>query len=116
MANDPNVRTTEGRGRLYSGVIETMGNTSCIEVKNIAPTSVRLYVKVEFFNPAASVKDRLAVNIIEAAERSSALKPGQTVVEAIMATPASALPWSVRRRAIRWSSPWPTASPSNAAS
>ncbi len=46
------------------------------------PTHVQLYVKAEFFNPAASVKDRLALNIIEAAERSGALKPGQTVVEA----------------------------------
>ena len=82
MPNDPNVRSTDGRGRLYDGVIDTMGNTPCIQVKNIAPAGVRLYVKAEFFNPAASVKDRLAVNIIEAAERSGALKPGQTVVEA----------------------------------
>ena len=82
MPNDPNVRATTGRGRLYEGIIETVGNTPCIEVKNIAPPGVRLYVKAEFFNPAASVKDRLAVNIIEAAERSGALKPGQTVVEA----------------------------------
>jgi cysteine synthase A len=82
MSKDTNVRTTKGRGRLYSSVIETMGDTPCIEVKNIAPAGVRVYVKAEFFNPAASVKDRLAVNIIEAAERSGALKPGQTVVEA----------------------------------
>lgn len=82
MSKDTAVRTTEGRGRLYSGVIETMGNTPCIEVKNIAPAGVSVYVKAEFFNPAGSVKDRLAVNIIEAAERSGALKPGQTVVEA----------------------------------
>jgi cysteine synthase len=82
MSADKGVRTTEGRGRLYDGVIETMGNTPCIQVKNIAPSHVKLYVKAEFFNPAASVKDRLAVNIIEAAERSGALKPGQTVVEA----------------------------------
>ena len=82
MSKDTGVRTTEGRGRLYDGVIETIGNTPCIQVKNIAPAHVKLYVKAEFFNPAASVKDRLAVNIIEAAERSGALKPGQTVVEA----------------------------------
>ena len=82
MGTDSKVRTTDGRGRLYDGIIETMGNTPCIQVKNIAPSHVRLYVKAEFFNPAASVKDRLAVNIIEAAERSGALKPGQTVVEA----------------------------------
>lgn len=82
MSKDTSVRTTEGRGRLYENIIETMGNTPCVEVKNLAPAGVRVYVKAEFFNPAASVKDRLAINIIEAAERSGALKPGQTVVEA----------------------------------
>ena len=82
MAKDTGVRTTDGRGRLYDGVIETIGNTPCIQIQNIAPSHVKMYVKAEFFNPAASVKDRLAVNIIEAAERSGALKPGQTVVEA----------------------------------
>ncbi len=75
-------RTTEGRGRLYDSVLETVGDTPCIRVNTLAPKHVRLYVKAEFFNPAASVKDRLAVSIIEEAERSSALKPGQTVVEA----------------------------------
>lgn len=53
-----------------------------IRINNLAPAGVRLYVKAEFFNPAASVKDRLALNIIEAAERAGTLKPGQTVVEA----------------------------------
>lgn len=75
-------RTTDGRGRLYDSVIETVGNTPCIRVNNLAPDHIRLYVKAEFFNPAASVKDRLAVSIIEEAERSGALKPGQTVIEA----------------------------------
>ncbi len=75
-------RTTEGRGRLYDDVIETVGNTPCIRINGLAPEGVRLYAKAEFFNPAASVKDRLAVSIIEEAERSGALKPGQTVVEA----------------------------------
>jgi len=82
MCADTNIRTTDGRGRLYDNVVETIGNTPCIQVKNLAPAHVRLYVKAEFFNPAASVKDRLAVNIIEAAERSGTLKSGQTVVEA----------------------------------
>jgi cysteine synthase A len=82
MSKDPGIRTTNGRGRLFGSVVETVGDTPCIQVKNLAPDHVRLYVKAEFFNPAASVKDRLAVNIIEAAERSGALKPGQTVVEA----------------------------------
>lgn len=75
-------RTTTGQGRLYDSIIETIGNTPCILINNLAPDGVRVYVKAEFFNPAASVKDRLAVSIIEEAERSGALKPGQTVVEA----------------------------------
>ena len=75
-------RTTDGQGRLFDSVIETIGNTPCIRINSLAPDHVRLYVKAESFNPAASVKDRLAVSIIEEAEKSGALKPGQTVVEA----------------------------------
>jgi cysteine synthase A len=78
-AND---RTTNGRGRLFDNILETTGDTPCIRINSLAPDHVRLYVKAEFFNPAASVKDRLALSIIEEAERSGALKPGQTVVEA----------------------------------
>ncbi len=76
------VRTTDGRGRLFDSVLDTVGDTPCIRVNNLAPKGVRIYVKAEAFNPAASVKDRLALNIIEAAERNGTLKPGQTVVEA----------------------------------
>ena len=47
------------------GVLDTIGDTPCIRVNNIGPKNVRLYVKAEAFNPASSVKDRLAVNIIE---------------------------------------------------
>ncbi|MEM6577236.1 MAG: pyridoxal-phosphate dependent enzyme, partial [Pseudomonadota bacterium] len=75
-------RQTEGRGRLYDSVIDTVGDTPVIRVNRIAPDHVTVYVKAEAFNPAASVKDRLALNIIEAAERDGRLKPGQTVVEA----------------------------------
>jgi len=76
------VRTTAGRGRLFDSVLDTIGDTPCIQVNNLGPKGVRIYVKAEAFNPASSVKDRLAVNIIEAAERAGTLKPGQTVVEA----------------------------------
>ena len=76
------IRTTTGRGRLFDSVLDTIGDTPVIRVNTLAPAHVRMYVKAEAFNPAASVKDRLAVGIIEAAERSGALKPGQTVVEA----------------------------------
>lgn len=76
------LRSTEGRGMVYESIIDTIGNTPCVRVNRLAPDGVTIYVKCEFFNPAASVKDRLAVNIIEAAERDGSLKPGQTIVEA----------------------------------
>ncbi|MCE5974292.1 pyridoxal-phosphate dependent enzyme [Sinirhodobacter sp. WL0062] len=76
------IRTTHGRGRLYDSILDAVGDTPVIRINNLAPEGVRMYVKAEFFNPASSVKDRLALNIIEAAERSGTLKPGQTVVEA----------------------------------
>ena len=78
----PGTRTTNGRGRLFDSIIDTIGDTPCIRLNHITPSHVTIYVKAEFFNPAASVKDRLALNIIEAAERDRTLKPGQTVVEA----------------------------------
>lgn len=81
-ASESDQRTTEGRGIRYDSVTETIGNTPCIRINNLAPQNVNLFVKAEFFNPAASVKDRLAISIIEEAERSGALRPGQTVVEA----------------------------------
>ena len=75
-------RTSNGRGRLYDSIVDTIGDTPCIRINSLAPDHVTMYVKAEFFNPAASVKDRLAISIIEEAERSGALQPGQTVVEA----------------------------------
>ncbi len=75
-------RTTSGRGRLYDSIVDTVGDTPCVRINHLAPEHVTMYVKCEFFNPAASVKDRLALSIVEAAERDGTLKPGQTVVEA----------------------------------
>ncbi|MXQ07628.1 pyridoxal-phosphate dependent enzyme [Alphaproteobacteria bacterium GH1-50] len=75
-------RTTSGRGRLYESIVDTIGDTPTIRINRIAPEGVTVYVKFEAFNPAASVKDRLAISIIEEAEKSGALKPSQTVVEA----------------------------------
>src|SRR6478609_65624 len=75
-------RTTQGRGRLFETVLDTIGDTPAIRINNLGVDHATIYVKAEFFNPAASVKDRLAVAIIEEAERSGALRPGQTVVEA----------------------------------
>jgi cysteine synthase len=82
QSREDGIFTTAGRGRLYDSIVETVGNTPCVRVNRLAPQGIRLYVKAEFFNPAASVKDRLALNIIEDAERRGVLKPGQTVVEA----------------------------------
>ena len=75
-------RSTSGRGRLFDSILDTIGDTPSMRVNRLAPDHVDLYVKAEFFNPAASVKDRLAVSIIEEAEKRGDLKPGQTVVEA----------------------------------
>jgi cysteine synthase len=67
---------------IYDNILGTIGKTPIVGIQRLAPKHVTMYVKCEFFNPLASVKDRLAIAIIEDAERSGALKPGQTVVEA----------------------------------
>jgi cysteine synthase len=67
---------------IYDSILQTIGRTPVVRVNRIAPAHVTMYVKCEFFNPLSSVKDRLAIAIVEDAERSGALKPGQTVVEA----------------------------------
>jgi cysteine synthase A len=66
----------------YANILETIGNTPIVQLNRIGPDHVNLYVKVESFNPMGSVKDRLALGVIEDAEESGTLKPGQTVVEA----------------------------------
>jgi cysteine synthase A len=66
----------------YRNILETVGNTPVIRINRLAPEGIDIYVKVEAFNPLGSVKDRLALGVIEAAEASGELKPGQTVVEA----------------------------------
>ena len=67
---------------IYNNILETIGNTPVVRINNLAPGGIDMFVKVEAFNPMASVKDRLAIGIIEDAERKGLLKPGQTVVEA----------------------------------
>lgn len=67
---------------IYDSILNTIGRTPIVRVNRIAPAHVTMYVKCEYFNPLSSVKDRLAIAIIEDAERSGALQPGQTVVEA----------------------------------
>ena len=67
---------------IYDNILGTIGRTPIVRIQRLAPKNVTMYVKCEFFNPAGSVKDRLAIAIIEDAETSGKLKPGQTVVEA----------------------------------
>ena len=67
---------------IHDSILGTIGNTPVVRINRLAPQGVTMYVKCEAFNPLSSVKDRLAIAIIEDAERSGALKPGQTVVEA----------------------------------
>ena len=67
---------------IYDSILGTIGNTPVVRIQRLAPKNVTMYVKCEFFNPLSSVKDRLAIGIIEDAERRGVLKPGQTVVEA----------------------------------
>jgi cysteine synthase A len=69
-------------GGRHASILETIGNTPVVRINKLAPPGVNLFVKVEAFNPLGSVKDRLAIAVIEAGERSGALKPGQTVIEA----------------------------------
>jgi cysteine synthase A len=66
----------------YASILETVGNTPVVKINKLSPPNVNLYVKIEAFNPLGSVKDRLALGVIEDGERSGKLKPGQTVVEA----------------------------------
>src|SRR6187551_1840598 len=66
----------------FQNILETVGNTPVVRINRLAPPGVNLFVKIEAFNPLGSVKDRLALGVIEAAERAGELKPGQTVIEA----------------------------------
>jgi cysteine synthase A len=68
--------------RRFANILETVGNTPVVRINKLAPADVNLFVKIEAFNPLGSVKDRLALGVIEDAERTEALKPGQTVIEA----------------------------------
>jgi cysteine synthase len=66
----------------FANILETVGHTPVVRIGRLAPQGITLYVKIEAFNPLGSVKDRLALGIIEDAERRGAIKPGQTVIEA----------------------------------
>jgi cysteine synthase A len=67
---------------IHPSILSTIGNTPVVRIARLAPAGVNLFAKVEAFNPLGSIKDRLALGVIEAAERDGSLQPGQTVVEA----------------------------------
>jgi cysteine synthase A len=66
---------------IHDSILGTIGNTPVVRINRLAPSNVTVYVKLEAFNPMSSVKDRLAIAMIEDAERRGTLKPGATVVE-----------------------------------
>ncbi len=68
--------------KIYNNIAETIGNTPVVKLNNIGPKNVNIYAKLEYFNPLGSVKDRLALGVIEDAERKGDLKQGQTIIEA----------------------------------
>src|SRR5579871_4730360 len=78
------IEGNDGRVRMarFQSILGTVGHTPVVRINRLAPEGVNLYVKVEAFNPLGSVKDRLALGVIEAAEKAGELKPGQTVIEA----------------------------------
>jgi cysteine synthase A len=69
-------------GRKLANILEAVGNTPVVRINKLAPPGINLFVKIEAFNPMGSVKDRLALGVIEDAEKTGKLQPGQTVVEA----------------------------------
>jgi len=76
------IHTSAASFQLYDGILDTIGRTPIVRVNNVAPKHVTMYAKCEFFNPCSSVKDRLAFAIVDHAEKTGALKPGQPIVEA----------------------------------
>src|SRR3981189_2480459 len=75
----------------YDSILGTMRNTPVVRINRLAPAGVNVYVKVEAFNPLGSVKDRLALAVIEAGEKSGELKPGQTGIEATSGNPGTSV-------------------------
>jgi cysteine synthase len=85
----------------FDSILGTVGRTPIVRINKLAPSHVNLYVKIEAVNPMGSVKDRLALGVIEDAERSGKLRPVRRWSRRPAATPASASRWCARRRAIR---------------
>jgi cysteine synthase A len=100
-------------GRRFANILETVGNTPVVRINRLAPDGVNLFVKIEAFNPLGSVKDRLALGVIEAAEKDGSLKPGQTVIEATSGNTGIGLAMVCAAKGYRLSAPWPSRSASS---
>lgn len=90
------------RKGVYDNITETIGRTPIVKVNRLAPAGINLYAKLEYFNPLGSVKDRLAIAIVEAGERSGKLKPGSTIVEATSGNTGIALAMVCAQRGYRF--------------
>src|SRR5262245_47671311 len=93
-----------GRGRIYDNIIETMGNTPLVRVRRlckIESVDADVLLKLEFFNPMASVKDRIGVNMILALEEQGKIKPGSTLIEPISGNTGLALAFAGNGRCRR---------------
>lgn len=84
---------------IHSSVLELIGNTPIVKAQRLDTGVCELFLKLEANNPGGSIKDRIGLSMIEAAERRGDLKPGATLVEELPATPAWAWPWWRSRRA-----------------
>jgi cysteine synthase A len=87
---------------IYDSILDTIGNTPVVRLNNIAPANATVYVKIEAFNPMASVKDRLALAIVNDAENRGLLQPGQTIVEATSGNTGLALAMVCAARGYRF--------------
>jgi len=76
------ISTSVARHAIHNNITETIGRTPVVKINRLAPAGIDLYAKLEYFNPLSSVKDRLAIAIIEHGERTGKIKPGSTIIEA----------------------------------
>ena len=93
---------------IHDDVTAIVGNTPLVRINRLsAGAGATIAAKLEFYNPASSVKDRIGVAIVDAAERSGQLKAGGTIIEATSVTPVLRSRWSVRPADTTWCSPCP---------
>ena len=92
---------------IYDSILDTIGSTPVVRLNRIAPDAIEMFVKVESFNPLASVKDRLAIAIVVDAEQRGLLEPGDTVVEATSGNTGISLAMVCAARGYGFVATWP---------